>query len=241
MPKPRSSHADATVDFPRPLATVDVAIFSIVDDRLCALLVKRPADSHDPFPERWALPGGFVNVTLDRDLEGCAMRKLREKTGIAAPYLEQVGSWGNAKRDPRGWSTTHVYFALLPAREDAATIVDGEWHPIEGDRVRERLAFDHDELLAAALVRLRAKVEYTSLPVYLVEDPFTLAELQRAFEIVLGRAVNKAAFRTRVLAAGIVKSTGKQREGPTRPAELYRLVRKEGELTYFPRSFSPRS
>ena len=227
-----------TVDFPRPLATVDVCLFSIRGERLCVLLTRRTAEPGEPFPRRWALPGGFVDVNLDRDLEACAMRKLREKTGVSVPYLEQVGSWGDAKRDPRGWSATHVYFALVRAPREPAG--GAEWRPIEGTGVGARLAFDHDRLLEAAVTRLRAKVEYTSLPAYLVEEPFTLAELQRAFEIVLGRAVNKAAFRTRVLSAGMVEATGRQREGPTRPAELYRLAGREGDLTYFPRPLSPR-
>jgi ADP-ribose pyrophosphatase YjhB (NUDIX family) len=228
------------LDFPRPLTTVDVAILSIRDGRLCALLVKRPSGPGEPFPGRWALPGGFVDVARDRDLEACALRKLREKTGYAAPYLEQVESRGDAKRDPRGWSATHLYFALIPGDVDVA----GEgvaWLAIEDGGVRARLAFDHQDLLAAAVNRLRAKVEYTSLPVYLVPEPFTLGELQRAFEIVLGRPVNKAAFRTRILAAGLVKSAGETREGPTRPAELYRVADRAGEVTYFPRTFSPRS
>jgi ADP-ribose pyrophosphatase YjhB (NUDIX family) len=227
-------------DFPRPLTTVDVAIFSIRAGRLAVLLVRRPADAGEPFPRRWALPGGFVDIERDRDLEACALRKLREKTGFAAPYLEQVGSWGNARRDPRGWSSTHVYFALVPEGAVAAPQGEAEWHPIEGSRTGHRLAFDHEALLEAALDRLRSKVEYTSLPAYLVAEPFTLAELQRAFEIVLGRTVNKAAFRTRVLSSGMVESTGRQREGPTRPAGLYRLAQRDRELTYFPRPLSPR-
>lgn len=229
----------ALADFPRPLTSVDMAIFSIRGGALHVLLVRRPADRDEPFPRRWALPGGFVDVDRDRDLEACAMRKLREKTGVSAPYLEQVGSWGSARRDPRGWSATHVYFALVPA---AAPPPDGggEWRAVEGTGVGTRLAFDHDALLEAALTRLRAKVEYTSLPAYLIAEPFTLAELQRAFEIVLGRAVNKAAFRTRILAAGMIEGTGEQREGPTRPAELYRLARRDRALTYFPRALSPR-
>ena len=224
----------------RPLTTVDVAIFSLRDEKLCVLLVKRPTGAGEPFPGRWALPGGFVDVERDRDLASCAARKLREKTSIETPYLEQVGSWGNAKRDPRGWSATHVYFALIPgdAQGDAE---DTAWHAIDGDGVRARLAFDHPLLLEAAVGRLRSKVEYTSLPVYLVPEPFTLGELQRAFEIVLGRPVNKAAFRTRILSAGLVEPIGGMREGPTRPAILYRKSASRGDLTYFPRTFSPRA
>jgi ADP-ribose pyrophosphatase YjhB (NUDIX family) len=241
MPRPRKTGEAVGKEFLRPLTTVDVAIFSIQGEKLSILLVRRTAGPGEPYPRRWALPGGFVDVDRDRDLESCAMRKLTEKTGVAAPYLEQLGSWGSAKRDPRGWSATHAYFALVHAPAAIPSTEDSAWHPIKGDGVEVRLAFDHDEILEAAVARLRAKVEYTSLPVYLVPEPFTLAELQRAFEIVLGRPVNKAAFRTRVLSAGAVEGIGKQREGPTRPAELYRISRREGDLAYFPRAFSPRS
>ncbi|MDD2775031.1 MAG: NUDIX domain-containing protein [Gallionella sp.] len=86
-----------------------------LDARLQVLLVKRPDDVHEPFPNEWALPGGFVNIEKDLDLESCALRKLKQKTGVQSPYLEQVGSWGGIQRDPRGWSATHVYFALIRA------------------------------------------------------------------------------------------------------------------------------
>src|SRR5580700_9145914 len=100
-------------DFERPLTTVDVVIFSVRAEDLTVLLVQRPSESGEPFPGKWALPGGFIDAARDSDLEACARRKLVEKTGIDPPYLEQLGSVGNATRDPRGWSVTHVYFALM--------------------------------------------------------------------------------------------------------------------------------
>jgi len=223
-----------------PLATVDVAIFSIRAGELCLLLVRRPDGPDEPFARQWALPGGFIDVARDADLEACAMRKLAGKTGLRAPYLEQVGSWGNARRDPRGWSVTHLYFALVPPDAPLPPGSAAQWHAVHGEGVGVRLAFDHRQLVRAALTRLRNKVEYTSLPLYLVAEPFTLGELQRAFEIVLDRAVNKAAFRTRVLSAALVESTGEFRAGPTRPAELYRAARDAAGVTFFPRTFSPR-
>ena len=232
-------------EFPRPLTTVDVVILSIREGKLCALLVRRSDGKDEPFPGKWALPGGFVDIDRDQTLEACAARKLKEKTSVASPYLEQLGSWGNAKRDPRGWSTTHVYLALIASDNlklaSGGNAAEAAWFKIDGSGVSVRLAFDHGELLAAALTRVRAKVEYTSLPLHLVEEPFTLTDLQKAYEIVLGRPVNKAAFRTRLLGAGIVENTGEYRGGRARPAELFRRVAGSGELAYFPRTFSPRS
>ena len=236
-PSPRRPQPKGS-DWPRPLVTVDVVIFTVREASLQVLLVRRPGGPDEPCPGSWALPGGFVDVDADADLAACARRKLEAKTGVASPYLEQLGSWGSARRDPRGWSVTNVYFALIPAngvqlREEAA------WFPVQGDRVEPALAFDHAELLAAAVARLRGKVEYTSLPAYLLEAEFTLTELQRMYEIVLERPLEKSAFRTRVLAAGLVEPVPRRREGANRPAQLYRLARPD-EPVYFPRTFSPR-
>ena len=230
------------IDFPRPLVSVDLAIFTLLESALSVLLVQRPQGQGEPFPGQWALPGGFVEVGRDETLKGCALRKLKEKTGVAAPYLEQLGSWGSAKRDPRGWSTTHAYMALVPAESTltpGGNAADAQWTPVQGDGVRPRLAFDHAEILAAALERLRNKVEYTSLPAYLLPREFTLTELQRAYEAVLGRPLEKSAFRTRVLAADLVEPVNKVREGPNRPAQVYRLSN-PGRPVFFARTCSPR-
>ncbi|HSV45972.1 MAG TPA: NUDIX domain-containing protein [Ramlibacter sp.] len=230
------------LDFPRPLATVDLAIFTVQGDQLQVLLVRRPSDAGEPFPGRWALPGGFIDVERDRSLQDCAARKLREKTGVAAPYLEQLGSWGGAQRDPRGWSATHAFFALLPAQgmvlEKGANAAEVAW--VEADAAtRKRLAFDHGEILAAAIARLRGKVEYTSLPAFLLAEPFTLPQLQQAYEIVLGRPVDKSAFRKRMLDAGFMDEAGTV-DGPFgRPSMGYRL-RDRTQAATFPRTFSPR-
>lgn len=235
--------ADATLNFPRPLATVDVVIFTAIGEGLNVLLVKRPATGHEPFPGQWALPGGFIHVGRDATLEACALRKLKEKTGVDAPYLEQLGSWGSATRDPRGWSATHVYFALLPhasiSLEKGANAAEVAWFPVGENGVKARLAFDHKTILEAAVRRLRNKAEYTSLPAYLLPDEFTLPELQQAYEVVLGRPVDKSAFRTRAMSANLVVPVERQRTGANRPAQLYRLSA-PGELVVFPRTFSPR-
>ena len=224
QPKPQ------VIDFERPLTTVDVVIFTVRDEALQVLLVQRPDEPGEPFASRWALPGGFVDRHCDRDLESCARRKLVEKTGVEAPYLEQLGSFGNATRDPRGWSATHVYFALMASVDVAvrpgANTPDSRWFTVRGEGVRENLAFDHAELLRAALSRLRSKVEYTSLPAFLMPGEFTLTQLQRIYEVILGRELEKKAFRTRILAADILEAVPRRQSGANRPAQLYRLKRR---------------
>jgi 8-oxo-dGTP diphosphatase len=231
------------LDFEKPLTTVDVVIFSVLDEQLQVLLVKRPTGPQEPFPDAWALPGGFVDVDKDDSLEACARRKLLDKTGVRSPYLEQLGSWGGKARDPRGWSATHAYFALLPA--DAVKLVQDEakpakWHPVNELSPRKRLAFDHGDILQAALERLRNKVEYTSLPAFLLPEPFTLPQLQKMYEVVLGRPIDKSGFRTRALAADFLKEDGLLDVGSPRPAMGYRL-KDRSAVMYFPRTFSPRS
>ncbi|HJR69001.1 MAG TPA: NUDIX domain-containing protein [Gammaproteobacteria bacterium] len=230
---PRKSgdkQAREPLDFERPLSTVDVVIFAVRGSALQVLLVRRPSDVSDPYPGLWALPGGFVDIARDRDLEACALRKLREKTGVDAPYLEQLGSWGDSARDPRGWSATHVYFSLVAPDAVGLTAggnaTDTRWFTIEGDLVEETLAFDHASLLKAAVSRLRSKVEYTSLPAFLLPQEFTLTELQRTYEAILDRTLEKKAFRTRLLTADVLYPVPRRKGGANRPAQLYRLRRR---------------
>jgi 8-oxo-dGTP diphosphatase len=247
MPQQRKSassqRARRSPGFGVPYTTVDVVIFTVLDDTLQVLLVQRPAGAHEPFPDRWALPGGFVDVTRDATLEDCARRKLLEKTGVRSPYLEQLGSWGSATRDPRGWSATHVWFALIPSQDvvlaRGANAVDVAWFAVDAVTEKRGLAFDHDEILRSAVERLRNKVEYTSLPAFLLPEPFTLPQLQRVYEVVLGRPVDKSGFRTRMLAAGFLKEVGHVAGESNRPALGYRLMDRNAPVV-FPRTFSPR-
>ncbi|MFP6561603.1 NUDIX domain-containing protein [Paraburkholderia sp. B3] len=243
-PKPASGQrAGHGHEFPQPYTTVDVVIFSVLDNALQVLLVRRPAEAGEPFPGRWALPGGFVDVAVDTTLEGCARRKLLDKTAVRSPYLEQLGSWGSATRDPRGWSATHVWFALIAAQDvtlaKGANAAEVAWFAVDAVARKGGLAFDHDTIVQAAVERLRGKVEYTSLPAFLLPEPFTLPQLQRMYEIVLGRPVDKSGFRTRMLAAGFLSEAGYVAGESNRPAVGYRLVDRS-TLAVFPRTFSPR-
>lgn len=214
-----------------PLVTVDIAIFTLHEESLKVLLVKR-----EEFPEKgkWALPGGFVDMAQDISLEATATRKLMEKTGVESPYLEQLGTVGNTRRDPRGWSVTVVYFALIPYMipkmgisakpSDAVKMVEkAAWMDVE-EALQKKLAFDHHALLEKAVERIRSKVLYTLIPAHLIESPFTLSALQRAYETIMDREVEKKAFRRRLESADVLEETGEMiSEGPGRPAMLYRL------------------
>ena len=223
-------------DYDIPLTSVDMAIFTVRDGQLQVLLVKR---AQHPAKGKWALPGGFIDLKRDKSLDDTAYRKLKEKTGVEIPYLEQVQSFGSNKRDPRGWSVTVAYLALVASEEiQLAKDPSSEevaWVPIDAVDTNYKLAFDHQDILEACYQRLRNKVEYTSLPVNLLPDEFTLTELQKTFEVILGTSVEKKAFRRRILDADILEETGTMKTGSNRPAKLYR-ARPEGESHYFSRS-----
>jgi len=225
-------------DFDLPLTTVDVVIFSVQGGALQVLLVKR--GTH-PFKGVWSLPGGFIDIKKDRDLEAVALRKLKEKTSITTPYLEQLQAWGNRDRDPRGWSATFAYFALIPSDSLQPTrgqdIDEVGWWPVLDALSIKELAFDHALILNTAIARLQSKVEYTSLPVHLLPEEFTLADLQKVYEIVMGHPVDKSAFRKRVMNSGMLKELdGKFKLGSNRPAQLF-TSNTANPIFYFQRTF----
>ena len=204
-------------DYPRPSVTVDVVIFTLREDDLYVLLIKR---GHSPFEGVWAIPGGFVDI--GESLEEAALRELEEETGVRDVYLEQLYTFGDPGRDPRGRVITVAYFALVPAIAI---------HPRAGDDAVEArwwsvydlppLAFDHADILAYALQRLRYKLEYTAVGFELLPAAFTLSELQTAYEIILGERLDKRNFRRKILGAGVIEEAGGYRTGEGRPAKLY--------------------
>ena len=222
---------DPTI-FSRPSTSVDTVIFTVFDRTLQVLLVKR---GNYPFKNRWALVGGFIDLNHDETLEDTAKRKLEEKTGVKTSYLEQCFTIGNKNRDPRGWSVTTVYFALLPHHHITLSpgkgAIDIKWCPIIDNNIQTPLAFDHNLILHQALDRLRSKVLYTSLPAYLMPEKFTLGDLQTVYEIILDRTLETKSFRRRIEKAHILEETGEMRQTAKRPAKLYRL--KENMDTYF--------
>lgn len=226
-----------TAQYEKPLFMVDLVIFTVRVEQLHVLLVKR-ADL--PFRGHWALPGGFLDPQRDESVDACAVRKLVEETGVRAPYLEQLKTYGSRYRDPRGWVATTIYFALMASDSiqlggnQAATC----WAPVRGESVEFALAFDHAQILADAVKRLRSKLEYTHIAVHLLPEEFTLPELQRTYETILQQPLDKSSFRRRVAQADMLEElAGKQRDGSGRPAQLYRF-REYDRLTFFPRSIS---
>src|SRR5712691_1585561 len=215
----KAHHYDVS-KYERPSLTLDFFMMSLRQRDLQLLLIKRRSW---PYEGMWAIPGGFVN--MDESLETAAKRELQEETNVQDVYLEQLYTFGDPGRDPRTRVITVVYFALLDserlqvkAGDDAANV---GWFSVYH---LPELAFDHARILQYALDRLRGKLQYTQIAFNLLPEQFTLRELQRVYEIILHRKLDKRNFRKKILSTGILEDTGaKKMEGTHRPARLYRF------------------
>ncbi len=206
-----------TYEYPRPSVAVDCVIFGLDKTDLKILLIQRGGE---PFKNAWALPGGFVE--MDESLETAALRELEEETGVKDVFFEQLFTFGNPGRDPRGRVISVAYYALVNLDEHpvqaASDAKAAQWFPLNA---LPELAFDHDSILTTAIDRLKSKVRYQPLGFELLPEHFTLGQLQELYEKILGTNLNKRNFRTKVLKMNILKTIGKQTEVAHRPATLY--------------------
>src|SRR6516162_1567547 len=207
-----------TYQYPRAALTVDCVVFGFDEGDLKVLLIERGLE---PFKGRWALPGGFVRV--DETLDEAARRELEEETGLKNVFLEQLYSFGKVDRDPRERVVSVAYFALVKLsdhRAMAATdAANAEWFPVS--KV-PKLAFDHAEILATALERLKGKVRYQPVGFELLPRKLTLSQLQHLYEAILGEELDKRNFRKKVLGFGLLKPLKeKVTGGRHRPAQLF--------------------
>ena len=214
--------------YEKPCVAVDFLIITIENDRLKVLMVKR---SEMPFEGMLALPGVFVR--MDETLDEAALRGIQEEAGVTDEvYLEQLYTWGAVDRDPRTRVISVSYMALLPFER---------FHIKAGKRVlgagfydlekiisgNEEIAFDHKKILKYARERIKNKTEYTCLPFHFVGNEFTLPELQRVYEILLGKSLYKANFRKKM--KDFVLETDKTTvEGAHRPSRIYVRNKREG-------------
>jgi 8-oxo-dGTP diphosphatase len=208
-----------TYDYPHPAVTVDIVIFTIVDDDFKVLLIQRDIE---PFEGMWALPGGFVGI--DESLRRAAWRELKEETGVNAAFLEQLGAFGHPDRDPRERVITVTYYALIPAeRIKPRAATDARQARLFSMDELPELAFDHAKILRRAQQKVRDKIDEPIIALQLLPEAFTLSDLQRVHERILGTPIDKRNFRKKILALDLISPTGEERrDGPHRPARLYR-------------------
>lgn len=202
------------------ICTVDIVLLTLVQEGLQVALLKR---ERDPFKGMAALPGGYIHDEEDSDARDAALRVLRDKTGIEVPYLEQLASFSGPARDPRGWSISIAYYALVSfdTIEQAGhpdVMLNSVDHPLN-------LPFDHRQIVETAVSRLRSKSQYSSLPCHLAGAAFTLPQLQRIYEALMGETLNKVSFRRKMSEMGMLEPIDGEFDtaGAHRPAQMYRL------------------
>lgn len=216
-----------TYEHPRPALTADAVVFSILQDQLQLLLIRRGSE---PFAGRWALPGGFCQGGERTDQ--CALRELCEETGVDDIWMEQLRTFDTPGRDPRGWIVSVAYVALIDGARvrlaGASDARDARWWPVTD---LPPLAFDHDEIVGYAVQRLRNKLRWTTIGSQLLPPRFTMAALQHVHEAVLGDTLDKRNFHKRMLESGTICDTGLTlvtgKRGPQ--PRLYEFVLQPGD------------
>ncbi len=193
----------------------DVVVLTVRDQRLQVLTVQRPDGAR-------ALPGGFVGEPEEPGVT--ATRKLHEKTGLTDVYLEQLATFADPGRDPRGWIPSVAYLALVPPDTEPGDPA-ARWEPVDG---RGDLAFDHAEILAAALDRVRGKLWWSNVAVGILPGPFTMAEAREVYEAIAGARYDPSTFARDLRATGLIEPAGHDRRATGgRPAAIYAFISRE--------------
>lgn len=199
--------------------TVDIVIFTVRERTLQVLLVRRGVP---PFEGQYAIPGGFI--LEGESLEQAAKRELQEETGVRDVFLEQLYSFGDPARDPRGRIITVAYYALISSERNSlaagSDASEARWFLMSE---LPALAFDHKQILDYAVERLRNKLEYTTVGFQLLPEKFTLGELQSVYETILGRRLDKRNFRRKIALLGVLKPLREWQRAGRKPARLYRF------------------
>lgn len=209
-------------DFKNPLFTVDSVLFTVEKNSLKVLLVKR---ANEPFKGRWGLPGGFVDIEHDDTTDMTARRKLKEKTSVNPQYLEQLQTLSGLNRDPRGFSVTLVYYALVAeqhASPHIETVEDAQWVNIE-DLASLAVAFDHKHIVELAIERLRQKALYSMVPVYCLPEHFTVGQLKTVIESIIGKSIQRKSLIRRIEASGMLETLDEKVKSGGRLAQLYKV------------------
>ncbi|MEK6154544.1 NUDIX domain-containing protein [Flavobacteriaceae bacterium 3-367] len=203
--------------------TVDAVVFGYESGNISVLLVKR---KYKPYEDSWALPGGFV--LADETLEQAVERELSEETGVKINYLEQLYTFGDLSRDPRGRVVSVAYFGLvkpntfkLSASTDAKK---AEWFNITS---LPKLAFDHKKIVATAIERLQGKITYEPIGFELLEKKFPFSDLEKLYTTLLGREIDRRNFKKKIASLKVLDELDeKVSKGPGRPGSLFSFNKK---------------
>jgi 8-oxo-dGTP diphosphatase len=201
------------------ILTVDAVLLTIASNELQVALHKR---ENSPYLGHWALPGGYIHMDADDSAKAAVARVLHDKLNVQSPYLEEFGTFSGPVRDPRGWSLTVVYYALVPALSVSPQV---KLFPVNQ---LPNLPFDHTHIVNSVVERVRSKAGYSSLPVHLCPTEFTIPELHAAYEAVLGEKLNIANFRRKLDDLGVLEPIegAVRTAGRSRPSQLYRVAKR---------------
>ena len=206
--------------YPRPALTTDCVIFGFDGQKLKVLLIER---GHEPYKGKWALPGGFVQ--MDETTEEGAKRELKEETGLQNVFIEQLYTFSNVNRDPRGRVISVAYYALINLSDHTLKAGDDakktKWFSI--DEIPP-LAFDHEKIFKSALLRLKAKIRYQPVGFELLAEKFTLTELQHLYEAILETKLDKRNFRKKIKKMNLlIELDEKQKNVQHKAANYYKF------------------
>ncbi|MCF6401269.1 NUDIX hydrolase [Chitinophaga filiformis] len=209
--------------YQNPSLAVDLVVFGYSKQNLSVLLLNR---KEEPFKDRWVLPGAFLQME-ERFKDTCS-RVLKTKLGMDDVYLEQLYSFDEPDRDPRGRAISVAHYALVnPSRVAIAAgsmANDVSWFTINE---LPALGFDHDIIFQQALQRLRSKITYFPVGFELLDDLFTMPELHELYECILDTTIDRRNFRRKILDSEYIINTGKKREGSqNRHPDLYKFNKK---------------
>lgn len=224
------------MSYKNPLFTVDSVLFTVQDNTLKVLLVKR---AKAPFLGQWALPGGFIDIEQDANTDETAHRKLRDKTGFAPQYLEQLQVISGAERDPRGYSVTLAYYALVahaPVKSRIDSVKIAQWIDVK-DLSQHQLAFDHAQIIALAQARLQQKTLYSMIPAFCLPERFTIAQLQQVIETIIEKPIQRKSLMRRIEASEMFTALDEKTSSGGRLAQLY-SIKAGADLVNFERNLA---
>lgn len=222
--------------FKNPLFTVDSVLFTVVENTLKVLMVKR---ANDPYARRWGLPGGFVDVDKDDDTDMTARRKLAEKTGLSPRYLEQLQVFSGINRDPRGFSVTSAYSALVAHQSvetHIETVEQAKWISLN-ELSSLPVAFDHKHIIDIAHKRLQQKALYSMVPVYCCPEQFTVGQLKNVIETIIEKSIQRKSLMRRIESSDMFELVDEKVHSGGRSAQLYK-TKKDVSMTHFERNLS---
>jgi len=228
------SQMKAKLQIEKPLFTVDSVLFTVHEDALKVLMVKR---AEAPFDGCWGLPGGFIDIGVDENTDATARRKLLNKTGIDPAYLEQLQVISGADRDPRGYTVTLAYYALVAHEEVEPKITSVEsasWLTVS-ELGQMKIAFDHLHIIELARQRLQQKTLYSMIPVFCLPRKFSITQLISVIEAIIEKPMQRKSLMRRIEASGMFEASDEKISSGGRSAQLYTL-KPDADIVHFERN-----